>query len=186
MGLLYKIIKRKTLVKGSLCIYLELEVILQKWNYNFVGINISFSGCFRFFCFPSLLPCDDLRDTTDLWGIRLLKHSLQMVSCPKFSKIILSLNVNARMSVHDRGFSCLLAFSSHTHNWCYTEDRLALTNVLKIVHKQQTFHRFQIHFLPKWSYMELTKCIHVDLGGLEVTCSPRDPRFAGSNPAFRT
>ena len=23
----------------------------------------------------------------------------------------------------------------------------------------------------------------VGLGGLEVTCSPRDPRFAGSNPA---
>ena len=23
----------------------------------------------------------------------------------------------------------------------------------------------------------------VDLGGLGVTCSPRDPRFAGSNPA---
>ena len=23
---------------------------------------------------------------------------------------------------------------------------------------------------------------HVDLGGLGVTCSPRDPRFAGSNP----
>ena len=23
----------------------------------------------------------------------------------------------------------------------------------------------------------------VDLGGLRVTCSPRDPRFAGSNPA---
>ena len=24
---------------------------------------------------------------------------------------------------------------------------------------------------------------HVGLGGLGVTCSPRDPRFAGSNPA---
>ena len=24
---------------------------------------------------------------------------------------------------------------------------------------------------------------NVDLGGLGVTCSPRDPRFAGSNPA---
>ena len=26
-------------------------------------------------------------------------------------------------------------------------------------------------------------CICVDLGGLGVTCSPRDPRFSGSNPA---
>ena len=25
--------------------------------------------------------------------------------------------------------------------------------------------------------------LDVDLGGLGVTCSPRDPRFAGSNPA---
>ena len=25
--------------------------------------------------------------------------------------------------------------------------------------------------------------LHVGLGGLGVTCSPRDPRFAGSNPA---
>ena len=24
--------------------------------------------------------------------------------------------------------------------------------------------------------------LYVGLGGLEVTCSPRDPRFAGSNP----
>ena len=27
------------------------------------------------------------------------------------------------------------------------------------------------------------KCIAVGLGGLEVTCSPRDQRFASSNPA---
>ena len=26
-------------------------------------------------------------------------------------------------------------------------------------------------------------CFFVGLGGLGVTCSPRDPRFAGSNPA---
>ena len=37
----------------------------------------------------------------------------------------------------------------------------------------------------------LTDVLVVDLGGLGVTCSPRDPRFAGSNPAevdgfFRT
>ena len=34
-------------------------------------------------------------------------------------------------------------------------------------------------------------CPHVDLSGFGVTCSPRDPRFAGSNPTevdgfFRT
>ena len=29
----------------------------------------------------------------------------------------------------------------------------------------------------------LNVCIHVGLGGLKVTCSLRDPRFAGSNPA---
>ena len=39
-----------------------------------------------------------------------------------------------------------------------------------------------------WSfYVIFSKSIfyirHVGLGGLGVTCSPRDPRFAGSNPA---
>ena len=39
--------------------------------------------------------------------------------------------------------------------------------------------------------LSLTITLAVDLGGLGVTCSPRDPRFAGSNPAevdgfFRT
>ena len=31
--------------------------------------------------------------------------------------------------------------------------------------------------------MNFLKALLVGLGGLGVTCSPRDPRFVGSNPA---
>ena len=33
------------------------------------------------------------------------------------------------------------------------------------------------------SHCHTEELVHVDLGGLGVTCSPRDPRFAGSNSA---
>ena len=33
------------------------------------------------------------------------------------------------------------------------------------------------------SSKQYTIYIHVGLGGFGVTCSPREPRFAGSNPA---
>ena len=35
---------------------------------------------------------------------------------------------------------------------------------------------------PVLSYGSEVRTLRVGLGGLGVTCSPRDPRFAGSNP----
>ena len=38
--------------------------------------------------------------------------------------------------------------------------------------------------MPKFNFLGfVVKEILVGLGGLGVTCSPRDPRIAGSNPA---
>ena len=35
-----------------------------------------------------------------------------------------------------------------------------------------------------WSFKVNFLCVlYVGIGGLGITCSPRDPRFAGSNPA---
>ena len=37
--------------------------------------------------------------------------------------------------------------------------------------------------LDSFLIKSVLKYFHVGLGGLGITCSPRDPRFAGSNPA---
>ena len=73
---------------------------------------------------------------------------------------------------------------------------LYMSNYLKVSHINTEIIFFTIHqnsflvFLSS-SLSIIINYSEVGLGGLGVTCSPRDPRFAGSNPAevdafFRT
>ena len=36
---------------------------------------------------------------------------------------------------------------------------------------------------PKFEVQRFSKCLHVGLCGIGVTCAPRDPKFVGSIPA---
>ena len=53
-----------------------------------------------------------------------------------------------------------------------------------IHHKSPMATWFNVHCFEQAYWFELILYdVVVGLGGLRVTCSPRDPRFAGSNPA---
>ena len=55
------------------------------------------------------------------------------------------------------------------------EEELNFTHMVRL-------YKSVLHLL-NFTFSSITYIAYVDLGGLGVTCSTRDPRFAGSNPA---
>ena len=58
---------------------------------------------------------------------------------------------------------------------------------VKLIHSSSVLNFYTMHkvkiYLKKFKILTLPYSPNVGLGGLGVTCLPRDPRFAVSNPA---